>query len=217
MRIINRPYQSEQSKFSDDVSPFLQKIFQSRGLFSDSDLNLNLTQLPSPETLLGLDIAVDLLVDALELQQNIVIVGDFDTGINPIDASVQLEIQSNIHILNVGFQSDIRPFLKMMDVFVFPSFREGFGVSLMEAAAMGIPAISSDIIGCNEIIVNELNGLLIPPKSTADLIVAMERFIEDPQLLNSTATISRKHVAKLYEQKKVWQQTLAAYKAIVVN
>ena len=78
-------------------------------------------------------------------------------------------------------------------------------------------AISSNIIGCNEIIINELNGLLIPPKSTADLIVAMERFIEDPQLLNKTATMSRKHVAKLYEQEKVWQQTLAAYKAIVAN
>lgn len=78
MRIINRPYEPEQSKFSDDVSPFLQKIFQSRGLFSDSDLNLNLTQLPSPDKLLGLDAAVGYLVGALEMQKKILIVGDFD-------------------------------------------------------------------------------------------------------------------------------------------
>ena len=78
MRIINRPYEPEKSKFSDDVSPFLQKIFQSRGLFSDSDLNLNLTQLPSPDKLLGLDTAVGYLVGALEMQKKILIVGDFD-------------------------------------------------------------------------------------------------------------------------------------------
>ena len=71
MRIINRPYEPEQSKFSDDVSPFLQKIFQSRGLFSDSDLNLNLTQLPSPDKLLGLDAAVGYLVGALEMQKKL--------------------------------------------------------------------------------------------------------------------------------------------------
>ena len=145
----------------------------------------------------------------------LLVVGDFDTGINPIDSKVKDEIYANINILNVGFQQDIRPFLKMMHVFVFPSYREGFGVSLMEAAAMGVPAISSDIIGCNEIIINELNGLLIPPKSTSDLVNAMIRFIEDTDFLNKTASMSRKHVIQLYEQQKLWQETLEAYKELV--
>ena len=156
-----------------------------------------------------------LKVNANYPKTKLLVVGDFDTGINPIDSKVKDEIYANINILNVGFQQDIRPFLKMMHVFVFPSYREGFGVSLMEAAAMGVPAISSDIIGCNEIIINELNGLLIPPKSTSDLVNAMIRFIEDTDFLNKTASMSRKHVIQLYEQQKLWQETLEAYKELV--
>lgn len=156
-----------------------------------------------------------LKVNANYPKTKLLLVGDFDTGINPIDSKVKDEIYANINILNVGFQQDIRPFLKMMHVFVFPSYREGFGVSLMEAAAMGVPAISSDIIGCNEIIINELNGLLIPPKSTSDLVNAMIRFIEDTDFLNKTASMSRKHVIQLYEQQKLWQETLEAYKELV--
>lgn len=158
-----------------------------------------------------------LKVNAKYPKTKLLIIGDFDAGLNPIDTKVKNEIYTNLNILNVGFQNDIRPFLKMMDVFVFPSYREGFGVSLMEAAAMGIPAIASDIIGCNEIIVNELNGLLVPSKNPLDLIAAMERFIEDPLLLNKTAAIARKHVTELYEQHKVWEQTLVSYKNVTVS
>ena len=129
MRIINRPYQSEQSKFSDDVSPFLQKIFQTRGLFSDSDLNLNLTQLPSPETLLGLDIAVDLLVDALELQQNIVIVGDFDADGATSSALMMLALGA------MGFES--------VDFLVPNRFDYGYGLTpeIVELAQQKTPDI----------------------------------------------------------------------------
>jgi single-stranded-DNA-specific exonuclease len=129
MRIINRPYQSEQSKFSDDVSPFLQKIFQSRGLFSDSDLNLNLTQLPSPEKLLGLDTAVDLLVDALELQQNIVIVGDFDADGATSSALMMLALGA------MGFES--------VDFLVPNRFDYGYGLTpeIVELAQQKTPDI----------------------------------------------------------------------------
>lgn len=129
MRIINRPYKSEQSKFSDDVSPFLQKIFQSRGLSSDSDLNLNLTQLPSPETLLGVDIAVDLLVDALDLQQKIVIVGDFDADGATSSALMMLALRA------MGFQS--------VDFLVPNRFDYGYGLTpeIVELAQQKTPDI----------------------------------------------------------------------------
>ena len=129
MRIINRPYQSEQSKFSDDVSPFLQKIFQSRGLSSDFDLNLNLTQLPSPETLLGVDIAVDLLVDALDLQQKIVIVGDFDADGATSSALMMLALRA------MGFES--------VDFLVPNRFDYGYGLTpeIVELAQQKSPDI----------------------------------------------------------------------------
>jgi len=78
MRIVNRACDLEQASFSEAIDPLLQKIYQSRGMCSDSDLSLNLSQLPSPQRMLGLDAAVDLLVEALQLNQRIMIVGDFD-------------------------------------------------------------------------------------------------------------------------------------------
>lgn len=129
MRIINRPYEPEQSKFSDDVSPFLQKIFQSRGLFSDSDLNLNLTQLPSPDKLLGLDTAVGQLVDALEMQKKILIVGDFDADGATSSALMMLALQA------MGFES--------VDFLVPNRFDYGYGLTpeIVELAQQKTPDI----------------------------------------------------------------------------
>ena len=129
MRIINRPYEPEQSKFSDDVSPFLQKIFQSRGLFSDSDLNLNLTQLPSPDKLLGLDTAVGHLVNALEMQKKILIVGDFDADGATSSALMMLALRA------MGFES--------VDFLVPNRFDYGYGLTpeIVELAQQKTPDI----------------------------------------------------------------------------
>jgi single-stranded-DNA-specific exonuclease len=129
MRIINRPYEPEKSKFSDDVSPFLQKIFQSRGLFSDSDLNLNLTQLPSPDKLLGLDTAVGHLVGALEIQKKILIVGDFDADGATSSALMMLALRA------MGFES--------VDFLVPNRFDYGYGLTpeIVELAQQKTPDI----------------------------------------------------------------------------
>ena len=129
MRIINRSYQSEQSKFSDNVSPFLQKIFQSRGLYSDSDLNLNLTELPSPETLLGLDVAVGHLVEALKSQKKILIVGDFDADGATSSALMMLALRA------MGFES--------VDFLVPNRFDYGYGLTpeIVELAQQKNPDI----------------------------------------------------------------------------
>jgi len=78
MRIVNRSWDLEKASFSLAIPTLLQRIYQSRGLSSDADLSLHLSQLPSPENMLGLDTAVEHLVEALNSKQRIVIVGDFD-------------------------------------------------------------------------------------------------------------------------------------------
>ena len=78
MRIVNRSYDLEKANFSATTAPLLQRIYQARGLSSDSDLSLQLSKLPSPNLMRGLDTAVEHLVDVLQAKQKIVIVGDFD-------------------------------------------------------------------------------------------------------------------------------------------
>ncbi|MDG1693761.1 MAG: single-stranded-DNA-specific exonuclease RecJ [Porticoccaceae bacterium] len=78
MRIVNRSCDLDKATFSAATAPLLQRIYQSRGLNSDADLSLSLSNLPSPDLMLGLDTAVEHLVDVLKANQRIVIVGDFD-------------------------------------------------------------------------------------------------------------------------------------------
>ena len=78
MRIVNRSCDLEKASFSSTVAPLLQRIYQARGFNSDADLSLQLSRLPKPDLMLGVDKAVELLIDALNSKQRIVIVGDFD-------------------------------------------------------------------------------------------------------------------------------------------
>lgn len=144
----------------------------------------------------------------------LLLVGDYEKSDPVTDATKNL-IETHEHIIFGGWQKDIRPFLKIMDIFTFPSYREGFGLSLMEAAAMNVPAISSNITGCNEIIENGYNGRLIPSKSTKELKNAMEEFVLNPQLIKQMSSVSRQYVIDKYEQKQLWDKALQAYKKIV--
>lgn len=82
----------------------------------------------------------------------LILLGDYEHELDPLTDETKDIIQQNSHIISVGRQQDIRPFLAASDAFVFPSYREGFPNSVLEAGALGLPAIVTDINGCNEII-----------------------------------------------------------------
>lgn len=144
----------------------------------------------------------------------LLLVGDYEDS-DPVTEQSRNAIANHPHIIFGGWQKDIRPFLKIMDIFTFPSYREGFGLSLMEAAAMNVPAISSNITGCNEIIEDGYNGRLISSKSAVELKKAMEEFVLNPQLIKQMSGVSRQYVIDKYEQKQLWDKAIQAYKKIV--
>lgn len=87
------------------------------------------------------------------------------------------------HIQYLGEVNDVRDIVANADVVVLPSYyREGIPNSLMEAMAIGRPIITTDMPGCRETIVNNTNGILIPPKNSKALIDAMRLLIEQPEL-----------------------------------
>lgn len=145
---------------------------------------------------------------------HLIIVGSEDRGLDPIsEKSIQIiNNLNNIH--TVGRQNDIRPFLNASDTLVLPSYREGFGMVLIEAGAMGLPCITTDISGCNEIIINNVNGIIIPPKDENKLYEAMLSFLNDPQEVDRLANNSRKMIVDRYEQHVVWDALLKEYKRL---
>ena len=151
-----------------------------------------------------------LLVHSHRPESRLLIVGEFEFG-DPVDEVTKSIIRTNNNIIHVGFQSDVRSFLRIMNVFVLPSYREGFGVSLIEAAAMNVPSIASNISGCNEIIKDGYNGILIEPRSVPQLYDAMIKLISDGKLLSKMSLHCREHIIKKYEQKYVWRNTVNSY------
>lgn len=91
------------------------------------------------------------------------------------------ELQEEGLITYYGFKPDVRPYIRNSHCIVLPSYHEGMSNTLLEAAAMGRPLITTDIHGCKESVVNEKNGYLFKLKSRDDLKEKIEQFILTPK------------------------------------
>jgi len=154
-----------------------------------------------------------------QIHKNIklILIGRFENELDPLQEETIDEIGNNKNIINAGFQKDVRPFLAAMNIFSFPSYREGFGIVLMEASAMNIPSISSNILGCNEVIFKDVNGFLIESKNQQVLLDKMGYCIQNPEKINEMAKLSREIVKDKFEQKELWQKSLKVYVGIADN
>lgn len=146
----------------------------------------------------------------------LLLLGDFEDALDPISDEARVEIaRTDSGIFAPGFQKDLRPYYAATDVFVLPSYREGFPNVVIQAGAMSVPCIVSDINGCNEIIREGENGTIIPSHDADALYAAMKCFYEEREtLLPKLAARSRELIASRYEQKAVWDATLAMYQKL---
>ncbi|GKH15102.1 MULTISPECIES: glycosyltransferase family 4 protein [Bacteroides] len=145
----------------------------------------------------------------------LLLVGGFERELDPLAEDVEDKISKDSFIISVGCQSDVRPFLVMADVLAFPSYREGFPNVVMQAGAMGLPSIVTDINGCNEIIQDGVNGKIIPPKNEKALYEAMKWMYEHHKTkVKEMAQRARPIIVERYEQKKVWEELLKEYKRL---
>lgn len=143
----------------------------------------------------------------------LILVGPYEEHLDPIKPETKSEIDNNPNIEWVGMQSDVRPFYEQADAFVFPSYREGFPNTVLEAGAMGLPSIVTNINGANEIIIPEENGLIIPSKDADALYQAMQRFIDEPDLIAKMKVNARPMVIDRFEQKYIWNELLKVYQS----
>ena len=147
----------------------------------------------------------------------LLLVGPFEPELDPLNKETLEEINTNPDIISTGFQHDVRPYFAMADALVFPSYREGFPNVVMQAGAMELPSIVSDINGCNEIIIDGENGIIIPPKNVEALSNAMLKLLNDKEYYNHLKENSRRMIAGRYEQHQVWEAILAEYKSLEEN
>lgn len=145
----------------------------------------------------------------------LLLVGTFERELDPLLPETLKEIETNPNIISVGFQKDVRRYFAISDCLVFPSYREGFPNVVLQAGAMGLPSIVSDINGCNEIIVEGENGTILPVKNVPALVEAMQKMCSDKAYYEQLQQKARVMIQSRYEQQVVWEALLEEYRRVL--
>lgn len=167
------------------------------------------------------DKGINELVEAFEKLNDeypdtrLLLVGSLEQALDPLHPTTLERIMHSPSIVAVGEQSDVRPWLAASDALVFPSYREGFPNVVIEAGAMGLPSIVTDINGSREIIMEGRNGTIVPPHDAKSLQQAMNRFVMDKPMANRMASASRPLIASRFEQSYVRKCLKDYYKEIL--
>lgn len=132
----------------------------------------------------------------------LLLVGPYEDCLDPISPKSKEIIEQNPAIESVGSKrgDELLAYYAAADCFVFPSYREGFPNTVLEAGAMGLPSIVTDINGSREIIVEGVNGVIIPPHDANALFDAMLKIMKDKEARERMAGNARQMIASRYEQ-----------------
>lgn len=135
---------------------------------------------------------------------HLLMVGDYEHHLDPIAPETYTLIQNHPHIHVLPFQHDIRPYFCISDLLILPSYREGLPNVLIEGGSCGLPLIATDINGCNEVIIEGENGLLVQPKNITHLTQTVEKLLHDPSLYAALKNNARKSILNRYDQHFYW-------------
>lgn len=146
---------------------------------------------------------------------HLVLVGGLDPTA-PVDAATLAAIKSHPRVHQLGFLKDIRPALRAADVLVLPSYREGFPNAVLQAGAMELPVIATDINGCNEVIEPGYNGWLVPPRDAQTLSDAMRQAMQTSvHVRREMGQQARVRVKQRFERQLHWERMVAFYQELL--
>ncbi len=115
----------------------------------------------------------------------------------------------------LGFRRDIKELISVCDIFVLPSYREGVPRTLLEAASMGKPIVTTDTPGCREVVDDGFNGFLVPLKNSIILAEKIERLIKDDKLRERFGYNSREKALKEFDIEIVVNKYIKVYEEIL--
>ncbi len=146
----------------------------------------------------------------------LMIVGPFEQELDPLPTEVVTFLHEDKQVIMTGFQHDVRPWLMASDIFVFPSYREGFPNVVMQASLLKVPCIVSDINGCNEIITHNSTGLIVPPKNIAALTEAMQELLVNKESRTRFSTNAHEYISNNFDRQHIWQALEEEYREMMI-
>lgn len=120
------------------------------------------------------------------------------------DDTFEQKFRTHPGVIHIPFQENVPLYMSLFEIFVLPSWREGFPNVPIQAAAMGLPVVVSNATGCVDSVQNEVNGLVYQVRDTASLYNALKKYIVDPELRQKHGTKGIDW-AKQFEQVNIWK------------
>jgi N,N'-diacetylbacillosaminyl-diphospho-undecaprenol alpha-1,3-N-acetylgalactosaminyltransferase len=140
------------------------------------------------------------------------LVGDTDEGNH---SCASRDILENSDIKWLGHRDDIAELTAICDIYVLPSYREGLPATLMEASSMSKPIVTTDSVGCREVVDDGVNGFLVPVRDINRLCDKIELLYEDRELRERFGKNSRKKALDEFDIKKIVAKYIKYYKSFL--
>ncbi|MEO7864137.1 MAG: glycosyltransferase, partial [Nitrospirales bacterium] len=135
---------------------------------------------------------------------HLLLVGPVESG-DQVPKEVEQRLRNDPRVHLVGEEWDILPVYAAMDILVLPTYREGFGIVLIEAAAMKLSIVATKVPGCIDAVLDGLTGTLIPPHDPQQLAAAVCRYLNDPELGRRHGQAARDRVLREFRPEDIWQ------------
>ncbi len=128
-----------------------------------------------------------------------------------------LERARGLGVRFLGQRDDVDALYAAMDLFVLPSHREGYPRAAMEAAAMGLPIVATDVRGCREVVDAGVNGLLVEARNPLALAGALRQLVDDPALRRAMGRASRTRALDHFDERDVVRIVLDTYRSVAAR
>ncbi len=143
-------------------------------------------------------------------QLQLLLVGAFESG-GCLPEGTLRELHPGDRVHMPGWNWKTERYYAAMDVLTLPSYREGMAYSLLEAASMGLPTVTSQVTGCIDAIVDGRTGTAVPCADVPALIAAIGRYLRDPQLRKQHGLAGRDRIVRDFKPQDIWAATFQHY------
>jgi glycosyltransferase involved in cell wall biosynthesis len=140
----------------------------------------------------------------------LLLAGEFEPQ-DPIPADVEARLRGDPRIHLAGLVPDMPRFYKAIDVLALPTYREGFGTVLLEAAAMALPVVATRIPGCVDAVRDGETGTLVPSHDAAALADAVRAYLRDPELRRRHGDAGRRRALRDFRPEAMWEALYQEY------